>query len=530
MRGPEGRGGKNGEHVSRMRRSDCIIYGARALLGLGIFLLLAPRAEAQALRFSNRREVAIPEYATLRIGPFYSTAAFTQSLAYRYTRTEGTGTDFLINNRRGEIREDGSEFPIISTLNFRNYLLITRNSDIDASVRISYRYYPLDSQEDDFLVDLVEEGVYGTLSAEYRLSPYVRGTLYDKFTYRTDYVDTRGFTDRYGGRRFEYLKNRIGTSMDWLMAKNKNLGLDLYREDYVPQTAGFEEQERVTYGEGLVYEHLLIPRLVLGARVSAIQNDYKLEERPDTRVYNYSIFGRFNEGLGVGGEEGVRIRLTDMTMARFSLGYTAGVGVGARAERVGRGGDVPELTERERISSGENDVATFTGSALLRTQLKPRLYHQAEYDRRVQGGYKADFETVDRYEYRLRWDGHASKATLFSRLRVVEPSSVEVRDYDDWTTGATLDYPLVRELITLHFLAQHTRRVNTGTVTNEEALDEEERFNHDTWTYRVGTSFNLTKKIVFRTYALRVHRESESTDLEFTRDIFEARLTYSHQF
>ena len=64
-------------------------------------ILVAP-AVAQNLRFSNRREVAIPKNAVLRIGPFYSTARFTQRAGYRYTRSTGAGTDFLIHTLRPE--------------------------------------------------------------------------------------------------------------------------------------------------------------------------------------------------------------------------------------------------------------------------------------------------------------------------------------------------------------------------------------------------------------------------------------------
>ena len=492
------------------------------LTALFIVVVSASQLYGQALRFSNRREVAIPDYAVIRIGPFYSSATFSQSLGYRWTRSSGTGTDFLVANRRGAIREDGSEFPIISTLSLRNYLLITRNTDLDASIRISYEYYPLDTQEDEFNIDLVEEGIYGTLSMEYRLTPYVKGTLFDHFTYRTDFVDTRGLTDTYGGQRYEYINNRFGTRLDWLLASDKNVGLNLSRTDRIPQSDGFENQESTAYNEALVYEYRLFPRFVIGASAGATQTDYEVEERPDTSLYNYSIFGRYN--YGETGEEGVRVRLTDLSTLSFGLGYSAGVG----AERAFTGTGTETVTTQQ-VTAAESDIATATGHIKLRTQLRRNLAHSLGYARTVKGGFKTAFETVDKYEYRLTWDGYATKASAFSTLSIVEPSDINIREYDNWTSGVTVEYPLIR-YVALHFLSSYAIRANTGTVINEENLPVEERFDHRTWTTRLGTSFDLTKKIKFDAYAMRVRRTSESDDLEYIRDIVAATLKYTHQF
>jgi len=497
-----------------------------------VLTLATSRLYAQALRFSNRREVAIPTYATVRIGPFYSTATVSQSVGYRWTRGHGSGTDFLIANRRGIIREDGSEFPLITTLTLRNYLLITRNTDLDASVRMSYRLYPLDTQDDEFNVDIVEEGIYGTLSMEYRLTPVVKGTLFDNITYKTDYIDTRGLTDRFGGERYEYFQNRIGTRLDWLMAKNKDIGLGVSRTDVIPQDDEFADQERVSHNEYAIYEHQVIPRLVLGARATVTHVDYRDRDRADVKIVNYNVFGRYNERLGLGeaGQEGLRLRLTEFTRVSVGLGYSVGVSVGgAAAVTVTRTGTEEEPVEQEQLVTGENDAATMTGFVKLRTQLNPRLAHRLSYDRRIRTGYKTALETVDSYEYRLNWDGQATKASLYSTLNVVEPSRVDVREYDDWTSGMTMDYPLVR-YVTLHMLSKYTVRRNRGTVLDAANVPTEELYDHKTWTSRIGTSFQLTRSITFNTYAQRVKRESESDDLTFVRDIFAATLKYTHRF
>ena len=219
---------------------------------LYLLLFLALPAWGQNLRYSNRREVAIPEYATVRIGPFYSTMLFSQTAGYRYTRSSGAGTDYLTANRRGAILKDGEEFPLVSRLDFRNYLLITRNIDLDMSVRVGYEYYPLKTQENEFFIDLPEDGIGGNLSMEIALTPYIKGTLYERALYRTDYLDDRGMTDYAGGQEYEYFRNTAGMNLDWLMAKDKNLGISVRRLDLQTFDDEFERQDRVTWSESII--------------------------------------------------------------------------------------------------------------------------------------------------------------------------------------------------------------------------------------------------------------------------------------
>ncbi|MDA1045293.1 MAG: hypothetical protein O3C57_08735, partial [Verrucomicrobia bacterium] len=176
---------------------------------------------AQELSYDNRRDVAIPDHSTLRIGSFYSSIRLTESAGYRYTTSSGAGSDFLINNRRGVTRRDGSDFPIISTLDFRNYLMVTRHMDLDVSFRISYRYFPLRTQEDDFNVSLPGEGLGANISTQFQVTDYLIGSVYERFQWVTDYVDDRGVSDNTGGRRYERIQNDVGVDFDWLMAEDK---------------------------------------------------------------------------------------------------------------------------------------------------------------------------------------------------------------------------------------------------------------------------------------------------------------------
>ena len=253
----------------------------RAWAGLALLLLFAPQLAAQHLRYSDHREVRIPDYATVRIGPFYSSMTFFQSVGYRYTRSEGAGTDFLFGTRRGRILEDGSEYPLVSRLTTRNYLLITRHMDLDVSIDISYHHFPMGTQEDELIVQLPPEGIAGSLSTEIRWTPYLRSLIYDDLVYRTDYVDTRGISDDYGGSAYEYFRNKFGINTDWLMAKDKSLSLDLSRTDQVPSDDLYADQESVTYSESISYEQQVFPKLVIGGRARAQQISYGVEDRPD---------------------------------------------------------------------------------------------------------------------------------------------------------------------------------------------------------------------------------------------------------
>lgn len=510
-----------GQHVSKagQRQRTCRPASHAVVCAVSavavIALLTVRSATAQTLRFGNHREVQIPKYAVLRIGPFYSTALFTQSAGYTYTETSGTGTDYLFQNRRGEVRKDGSEFPIISTLDFRNYLLITRRLDIDMSIRLGMEYYPLGTRADQFYVNLVDEGIVGLISMEMVLTPYLRGTIYDNFVYQTDYIDTRGLEDRYGGSEYEYMRNTVGMHLDWLMAKDQNLGVSLSRTDLWPQSDEFKDQESVSYQEELVYEHRIIPGIVAGAVARFVQTDYKAEDRGNTTLQDYRVFARYNQS----DREGIRIRLTDMTEVEVGLGYSFGLGAssGATASESG-----------DSTSSTANNAETFTGYASLLTHLRHDMLHQLTVRRVVSGGFATAFETVDAADYRWVWEGAASSATLFTRYSVIYPHDDRLSEFTDWTTGINFIYPVV-PYIDLLFTTRYSQRRNEN-VDPDADLDEELINDYDTWVTRIGTAFHITKTIRFNTYAQHTERTSDSDNLSYTRDQLAAIFTYSHQF
>ena len=70
-------------------------------------MLVASVAAAQTLRFDEYREPQIPDHANLRLGPFYSDIAFSQSVGYRYSTSSGQGSEYLRQNGYGRVTKDG---------------------------------------------------------------------------------------------------------------------------------------------------------------------------------------------------------------------------------------------------------------------------------------------------------------------------------------------------------------------------------------------------------------------------------------
>lgn len=480
---------------TRPGREFCRRNVGPCLFAAALLLLAAP-VWGQTLRFSNQRSAGIPEYATLRIGPFYSDVTFSQSLGYRYTTATGAGTDFLFENERGKIREDGMEFPVISSLVFRNYLLISDRIDAEMDVRIGYEHYPLKTQEDQFRVDISEEGVLGNFSTAMRLTPFVNVQIRDHAVWRTDYVDTRGLEDSYGGSRFEYFQNVLGADLDWLLGKNRNLGLTVSRTDLIPTGSGseFDDQERVTYAETLLYEQLLSPRVTGGLSAGFSQTSYSSTNRSDSASASYSAR--------------LSARVTDQTQAAAVAGYSSGTskGSGGRAE---------------------STSDTMSGSVSLNTQLNPRLQHALTYSRSLSGGFESEFEIRDAVGYQLSWSDALMRGGLHANWSAVDPSREEVHGFSDWSTGATFSYPVTRFAL-LRMSTTYTMRINDEPATL--ATDAEQTADYSTWVSRLETGFSLTEKIDLTAYAEHVERDSKNEDLAYTRDTFAMTLTYSHHF
>ena len=468
------------------------------LLTVVFSVCLTYGASGQTLNFSNHREVEIPDYATVRIGPFYSTLTFYQYFGYRYVASSGAGVDFLFSNRRGEVRKDGSDLPLITTLNFRNYLFITRHCDLDLSFAASYEYYPLETQESAFFLDPAEEGLFGNISMELQLTPVLKATILNNLVYRTDYVDTRGYEDPYGGRDYRYFSNKSGVDMDWLMARDKNLAFSVSLSRNIPEEDEFMDQDLTSIDETLKYEQKLNPFIVAGLDTGFGQNTYNSGERPDSVYQTYSLFGN--------------IRLTKSTSGSASAGYAMGTASGTDE------------------SQGEKDLGMAVGKVAVKSALTRTVSHSFEYDRGFVVGYNAAFELNNTYQYRLdlkgRWN---AKMGIYSRYMDVEPTSETINQYSDWATGMDISYPLT-PFVALQMVSEYLIRANGSIESGAEPVDVEWQSDYNTWRNRIGTSFAIFEDIGLTAYIQHVNRTSDSADLEYERLTASVMFNYKHKF
>lgn len=496
----------SGRHTFRVLDLTGLRRGG-ALSAFAAFLVIAAigtgTVHGQTLRYHMHREVDVPDYAYVRIGSFYSDIRFSQSVGYRYTRSSGAGTDFLHGQRRGRIREDGSELPLYSTLDFRNYLLLTRHADIDLSVRVRYEHYPLSTQDDQFYVTLPAEGIDGSLSAAFRLTPFVRGTVYDDFMWRTDYVDSRGLIDELGGSKYEFIRNVIGVDTDWLPAPDKNVSLALARTDYWPQSRSFRDQKRTTHLQELAYTQQFRTYLSGGARARFTQTDY---DRRGRRDYNEQCYSAFTD-----------IAITRRVTGSGWVGYSI-----VRLDS----GDDDANTGREGVNWG----GSLNAQEGFWTWV-PQLTHELEASRTVNEGFDTAYQTVDRYRYRMGWQGVALNAGLSAERIEVDPSSPDVSEYTDTRYIADASYPLT-SFARLQGATGYTLRRNRSMADRDGAQPQpaDRSTDYETFFWRLGTNFNVTRRIVFDTWYQYNERFSDREDMEFTRDTFQAMFTFSHRF
>ncbi len=455
-----------------------------------ILMVSCSAANAQMLRYYQRREIKPPEYATLRLGPFYSNLSFEQRAGFRYTESEGTGTDFLFGNERGIIKEDGEEYPLVSRLNARNYLMISRNMDLDISFSLGYAHFPLETQEDEFFFDIAEEGASGSLSMEFYITKYVRGRISDDIVYRTDYIDLRGIDDNFGGSAYEHLENDLELTADWLMDETKNLGFEFSRVDLIVMSEDFEDLEHTTFDEAVYYEHQLTAFLVVGGRTAFGQTYYESDGRSDSTMQSYSAYAS--------------AQLTDRTDAGLSVGYSLG------------------------SSEGVGSVGSVISSGTLSTRLTREVMHGIVLQRSLSAGFRTPFSISSAFTYTLTYQRERASLSFVTGYSTVEPEGDTFNKYSDWTTAMDLSLPVTR-FVNVLCSAQYAVR-NNEEVGGSQLTDPEYTSNYDTLSARLGTRFSVTSSIDFDVYAQHINRSSDNPDLEYSRDIFAGTFTYSHAF
>ncbi len=449
---------------------------------------------ATLLRYDQHRVIQPPDYATVRIGPFYSNLAVAQSAGFRHTWFSGAGTDFLEGNRRGDIKKGGTEFPLLSTLTLNNYLMITRRLDLEANISISYQHYPMNTQEDDLRISLTDEGIFATFSAQIMASRYSRMLVYDDILYQTDFIDTRGLTDRYGGRKYESLANTLGLDWDWQPNPVDSFSTSVSRQDTIPFNDEFESQRGFRYAEMVSYRRSLNPFTAAGVLGSASQSFYRDRNRPDVHIY------RINGFLGV--------RLTPLLTSDTSLGYSASTRTGGNLEK-------------------EDTSGALTALIGLNHEISETRRQRLAWQRSLSEAFAGGVDVSDAISYSLNWSDGFVPGSLSSRYFIADPQDDNRNGYRDWTTTLGVRYPLTR-LIMLSLNGSYAMRMNDAADVIGDSPDLSS--DYQTLTLSANTAFQFTRKTTLTGYFSHSERWSPNPDMEYTRDMIGMTLSWNHKF
>jgi hypothetical protein len=459
-------------------------------------ILTSSSLQAQSLRFDLYRDRQEPDWATRKSGDFYSTLYFTQQLGVRYTKSNGSGTDYLFGNSRGTVLEDGEEFPLVTSLQLRNYWILHRTMDLDMSLQGSYYHYPMDTQEDDFIFNLSEEGIFATFSLEFAPSDYFKVRAYDNPSLLTEYVDARGLIDNDGGSRYERFINEAGLNADWLIAKDQNLGASVERKDIKPldDEFDFQEGDRTTFS--LTYEKEYEPYGIVGATARLIEQGYADRRRSGSRLQEYFVFTDLN--------------VTDFSRAGASFGVS--------------------MSDPEVNSLGDDEVTETIGNAFIATDMSKRASHRLSYSRALSSGFLSANELQDIFRYNFGWVGDFWRWDAFYNHRNVDALSTVVSGYADNELGITGHYS-ISKLSTLRlFLSLNERDNEEANQVEIEGLPADLVADYDTMRADVSIYRDIMENLTAMIGFGYVDRDSDSTLLDFDRMTYFARLTYRQQF
>lgn len=489
---------------------------------------------AVTFRYDTYREVTAPEDATFRLGPFYSTIRFSQSVGYRYVTTSGSGAAYLFGNNLGTIRKDGSDFPLVSSLSLGNYYIINKTSDFDFSFKISYHHFPMETEEDYWGFDLIDQGLtvslgnfsatmrkdgwtagysadsysmyssekgYGmsaNISSEFELTRFVKGKLYDRPSVKTEYIDARGYSDTYSGRKYQYFNNIAGFDLDWQMTADQSLGSTISRSDTIPfSSSSFTNQRSVVYQASGIYERKLSEDLLAGLKATLTLREYPNSNRGDQIQHSYEIFAKWqatpDSTIELGG----------------GVSYAKLSGAGAYETN--------------------GTLKTIIGRATLTTELSKKLWHSLGYRRELQAGFSAGLETIDEYRYSIYYtSANEWNIGISTGWRATQPELSTLTAYTDWTTQFSSSYPITDDL-TLHLTGAYNQRRNDETGTNT-TTDLTLYNDYNTLSANLGLTYVLSKRTTLAAYAQYTGRTSDAASLEYERYTTGVTLTYTYTF
>jgi hypothetical protein len=407
--------------------------------------------------------------------------------------------------------------------------------DLDISFQVRFVYYPLDTQDDEWALELADEGlaarfgdftfrlmregwfggyskdaysIYAAdegqgfsadIGSEIALTPYVKTRIYTRPSYSVTYLDSRGYRDFQSGEKYEAFQNTAGVDLDWLVAKDKNVALSFDRTDTLPQNTNVVgSQQSVIQRAQAVYEQRFDPDWLVGARAGVVSRDYPEGERG-------SQFQTDMEGFLVG-------QLTPFSTLSAALGYSQ-----------------VELSDAGAYEE-DGTADGVVGRINLRTQLAKTLWHAFSFSRLFTSGYQAGVDQVDEFRYSIYGSGDQTKVGFTTALREVTPELTTINAHQNWVTQLTLTQP-IDDLWSLHFSAAYEQRLNDdlepGAPLDDDLTLEDD---YDTLTLVVGTSYLWTKRSTISGFVQHVERTSEDPLLEFERDTISLTLTWTYTF
>jgi hypothetical protein len=406
---------------------------------------------------------------------------------------EGDGVGFITGNGRGRYLKDGFDIPLVSTLYLNNYIMLTRHMDFSFNVDVSYAYYPFNTQEDTWYINMSDEGVFATFSTEIELSRDMRLLLYDDILYQTDYIDTRGMEDVYGGEQYEHFENTIGADWDWMFSRYDNISASVSRRDVISFSDEFDDQEGEFYSEMIAYQRELTKFASAGVVGSLSQSLYDVERRPDINMYGISAFAV--------------AQLTRSLFANGSLGYSFST-----------------TPEDEYDSAG-----SLVGSLGLGQQISKTRYHELTYNRSQQEAFRGGVDVTDTLRYHYDWESRYFPGTIRSEYSMYTPTGDLRGSYSDWRNDLDLQYQLTRRFRLL-FNTSYDIRMNDPTEAEIDPSTPDVNSDYSTWTIRLGTDTPITKKMIFEIYAEHAQRFSDDENLAYVQDSIIASVNWTHKF
>lgn len=463
----------------------CASHPFPCRLTVVLFLLSSLLAPAQELSFTTRRQITIPKDATARIGPFHSTITFRQRAGYRYRESVSAAMEeaTVLEIIRGE----GSDFPVLTKLSCANYMVVNPYMGLNLSFSFNHEYYPLETEESVLQFNPEAEGVVGDISVDLAIGKRLRITVFDYPMYRTDFIDYRGLEDLITGEKYERFENAAGANADWLLARNKNLRLDVTRRDTLPKGDEFRAQTAIEYLGSARVEYLPNRNLLLGPRIGYRDTVYpENETRGKSTITEIGMF--------------VNMDITRTLLGKFDLMQTY--------DEVVEGDDVTD--------AGAHD--TVAGHVSLEHTISSPLVQLFRFSRDVGTGFGSGNRLTDRYEYQIRWQSKRLTANTGLWWESVQALQGTASDYSTLGTDLNIALPVTRKL-NARLCTKLSARENEGDDRVSDSTD---------WTTTLTAKQKLGRTLQLVFEAEHISRDSAENTLDYQENRLEVYLEFTH--